>query len=70
MTMLTPSKANAISITDDPLNDYSHYEEAQDHTSRAKKKTALMLKEERDRAQPLEEDPNEPDDYESKTHGY
>jgi len=72
MTMLDTIEGRMpCSITDDPLNDYSHYEEGTGPYKQTEEEDCFdAFKEERDRAQPPEEDPNEPDDYESKTHGY
>ena len=59
------------SITDDPYNDYSHWHDNTGPYAQSEEQDCFdAYREERDRAQPPEIDPNEPNNYESKTHGY
>ena len=59
------------SITDDPLNDYSHWhDKTGPYEEREEEDCFDAFREERERAGSPEPDSNEPDDYESKTHGY
>jgi hypothetical protein len=59
------------SITDDPYNNYSHWhDKTGPYAEREEEDCFDAYREQRDRAGPPEHDPNEPNDYESKTHGY
>ena len=58
-------------ISDDPTYDYSHYEEGTGpYAQREEEDCFDAFREQRDRAGPPEPDPNGPNDYESKSHGY
>ena len=59
------------SITDDPHNDYSHWHDNTGPYAQHEEEDCLdAYREQRERAGPPEPDPNEPNDYESKSHGY
>lgn len=58
-------------ITDDPSYDYSHFEEGTGPYKQHEEEDCFdAYREQRDRAGSPEHDPNEPNDYESKSHGY
>ena len=55
------------SITDDPLNDYSHWHDKTGPYAEHEEEDCFdAYRNER----ALDPDPNEPNDYESKSHGY
>jgi len=59
------------SITDDPSNDYSHWHDRTGPYAEHEEEDYFdAYREQRDCAGPPEPDPNEPNDYESKSHGY
>ena len=58
-------------ISDDPSYDYSHWHDRTGPYAEQEEEDCFdAYREQRDRAGPPEPDPNEPNDYESKSHGY